>query len=80
MLSVEENRRKSRKRYIAAFILSLFVICAVGIVVGYFIGRSVKACDKSQADTSSFSGPNQGKFHEQAVEEVSTEKLRNYLE
>lgn len=81
MLNAEEKgilytRQKRRPFVVAGIILGFLVVAALGIVVGYFIGRGqIKSCDedKKHDDQSD-------KFRKEAVEMVSTDELRSNLE
>ena len=85
MLTVEEkgsSYTSPRRRYliIAGIVLGLLVFAAIGIVVGYFIGRnqSAKSC---HADGGKPQSQKQlDEIYKDAVKMVSTEKLRANLE
>ncbi|KAK2563784.1 N-acetylated-alpha-linked acidic dipeptidase 2 [Acropora cervicornis] len=73
---ISYTRQKRRPFVVAGIILGFFVVAALGIVVGYFIGRGqIKSCDegKKHDDQSD-------KLRKEAVEMVSTDELRSNLE
>ena len=91
MLTVEEKGSSytsitsSRRRYlIIALVVGFLVITTIGIVAGYFIGRSsVKSCKERYGGKKGHGKSNQqqrDEFHKNAVEMVSTRELRDNLE
>ena len=89
-MSVEENeknivRRLPRRRravYIVGLFLCLLVFLAIGIVAGYFIGKSSGTCKPHGASTEELQGDGRkvaAIVHEAAVSEVSTQQLKDYL-
>lgn len=92
MLTVEEKGssytsiRSPRRRYlIIALVVGFLVITAIGIVAGYFIGRSsVKSCKEERDDDKNGDGKSNqqqlDEFHKNAIEMVSTKELRDNLE
>ena len=95
MLTLEEKGSSytsitsPRRRYlIIALVVGFLVITAIGIVAGYFIGRSsVKSCkegDREPDDDKNGDGKSNqqqlDEFHKNAVEMVSTRELRDNLE
>ena len=83
MLTVEEKGpshtsiTSPRRRYlIIALVAGFLVITTIGIVAGYFIGRSsVKSCKERESKQQQLD-----EFHKNAVEMVSTRELRDNLE
>ena len=91
MLTLEEKGSSytsitsPRRRYlIIALVVGFLVITAIGIVAGYFIGRSsVKSCKERYGGKKGHGKSNQqqlDEFHKNAVEMVSTRELRDNLE
>lgn len=95
MLTLEEKGSSytsitsPRRRYlIIVLVVGFLVITAIGIVAGYFIGRSsVKSCkegDRKRDDDKNGDGKSNqqqlDEFHKNAVEMVSTRELRDNLE
>ena len=84
-MSVEENeknivRRLPRRRravYIVGLFLCLLVFLAIGIVAGYFIGKSSGTCKPHEELPRD--GRKVAAIHEAAVSEVSTQHLKDYL-
>ena len=77
MLTVEEKGSthtspKRRVLIIVGVVLAFLVVAAIGVVVGYFIGRS-DGGKKSQTPV------NLENIHKEAVEMVSTDELRSNL-
>lgn len=77
MLTVEEKGSthtspKRRVLIIVGVVLAFLVVAAIGVVVGYFIGRSDEG-KKSQTPM------NLENIHKEAVEMVSTDELRSNL-
>ena len=89
MLTVEEKGpsytsiTSRRRRYlIIALVVGFLVITTIGIVAGYFIGRSsVKSCkERNDGKNGKGNWQQQDEFHKNAVEMVSTRELRDNLE
>ena len=91
MLTLEEKGSSytsitsPRRRYlIIALVVAFLVITAIGIVAGYFIGRSsVKSCKERDGGKNGDGKSNQqqlDEFHKNAVEMVCTRELRGNLE
>ena len=89
MLTLEEKESSyasPRRRYyiIAGIVLGLLGFAAIGIVVGYFIGRnqSAKSCDADggKPGRKPQSQKELDEIYKNAVEMVSTENLRANLE
>lgn len=82
MLKEEEKgtsfapQKRRRPFVVAGIVLGFLVVTALGIVVGYFIGRGqIKSCDESKTHDAQ-----SDIFRKEAVEMVSTDKLRSNLE
>jgi len=73
---ISYTRQKRRPFVVAGIILGFFVVAALGIVVGYFIGRGqIKSCDEGKRHDDQ-----SDKLRKEAVEMVSTDELRSNLE
>lgn len=90
MLTVDEKESsytspRRRYRIIGLIVLGLLVFAAIGIVVGYFIGRhSVKSSEDGSSKTPNGETLEErqkrlDKIYENAVEMVSTDELRSNL-
>lgn len=85
MLTVEEKGHSytsRRRRYIiiAGIVFGLLVVVAIGIVVGYFIGRSSsKSSDIKPAKDGKYSQQQLEEIRKEAVAKVSTKNLKENL-
>lgn len=86
MLTVEEKGSggytspKRRCCIIVLIVLGLLAIAGIGIVAGYFIGRnSAKGCEDNGDSKGKQSQKQLDQIYKNAVEMVSTDKLKENL-
>lgn len=75
------KHRRGRYLLVLVVVTCIILFLAIGIVMGYFIGRkAVSSCKaRLQPTPSQSSHIDSTKIHKDAVDMVSTEKLRHLL-
>lgn len=75
------KHRRGRRLWLVVAVVSFLLMLAIGIVIGYFVGRNAGKCEVNQGrlNPSSRSQLDSGKARKDAVELVCTDHLRDFL-
>ena len=72
------KHRQGRRLLLLAMVVFFVVLFVIGIVIGYFVGKNASKCEDNQ-NPKPTSRLDLERIHQDAVELVSTEHLKDFL-